>query len=222
MGKINLLVANASQNFTDTELDIFQTATTKAEKFVADSFDFDYEVDLIIATPSFLIKAKPEDTTGGQTYHSRLVMVVVDTTKRPVVEDHIFEIICHEMSHSLRWEKLPEYSRTLFDGMILEGLAVVLEEWAMKSSGRQDTEKFLKEMQATTQPEIDAMIASLKDNFGDVDYDYNTVFYTGNAMLPRWTGYRLGYHFVKKYLEKTGHTIEHATLASYREFSPEI
>lgn len=222
MGKINLLVANASQNFTDIELGIFQTATTKAEKFVADSFAFDYDVDLIIATPSFLLPTIPEDGISGRTYHSRMIIVVIDKEQRTISEDIIFETICHEMSHSLRWEKLPEYSKTLFDGMILEGLAIVLEEKAMEVSGRRDGQFFLKEMKSVTQVEIDQMIAKLNAHFGDEQYDYDTVFYTGNDTLPRWAGYKLGYYFVRKHLEKTDQTIEQATLASYREFSPEI
>ncbi|TWP19961.1 hypothetical protein EUA63_02545 [TM7 phylum sp. oral taxon 348] len=39
--------------------------------------------------------------------------------------------MCHELAHSLRWEKVPEYAETIFDGIILEGMAVVLEEEAM-------------------------------------------------------------------------------------------
>ena len=39
--------------------------------------------------------------------------------------------MCHALAHSLRWEKVPEYAETIFDGIILEGMAVVLEEEAM-------------------------------------------------------------------------------------------
>ena len=222
MGKIHLLVANANHNFTDTELKIFRKATKQAEVFISYNFDFDYDIDLIIATPSFLIRTKPGDTTGGQTYHSRLIMLVVDNTEQAITEDHVFEVICHEMSHSLRWEKLPEYSKTMFDGMILEGLAIALEEKAMADTGRKKIENFLKEMQTTPQSEIDKMIESLKDSFYDESYDYNTIFYNGSDTLPRWAGYRLGYYFVKKYLEETGETINQATLGSYSKFTPKI
>jgi len=222
MGKINLLVANANQNFTDRELGIFESATKDAEKFISDNFDFDYEVDLIIATPSYLLPTIPEDGISGRTYHSRMIVVVVDKQQKAINEDIVFETICHEMSHSLRWEKLPEYTKTMFDGMILEGLAVALEEKAMIASKREQTETFLKEMKRTTQTEIDGMIANLKENFKDENYDYDTIFYTGSDVLPRWTGYKLGYYFVKKHLEETGQTIEQATLASYSSFTSEI
>lgn len=41
-------------------------------------------------------------------------------------------------------------------------------------------------------------------------YDYQTIFFNGNNKLPRWSGYSLGYLTVKKYLEKSGKTIEEA------------
>ncbi len=222
MGKIHLLITNANQHFVNTELKVFQAATKKAEAFISDNFEFDYEVDLIIATPSFLLSTIPEDGIGGRTYHSRMIIAVIDKQQKPISEDTVYETICHEMSHSLRWEKLPEYSKTLFDGMILEGLAVVLEEKAMADSGHKNTQFFLKEVQSTTQPEIDRLIKVLKNNLHDEDYDYSTVFYTGSDILPRWTGYKLGYYFVKKYLEKTNETISQATLASYRKFTQKI
>lgn len=146
-------------------------------------------------------------------------MLSIDKQQRKISEDFVFETICHEMSHSLRWEKLPEYAETMFDGMILEGLAVVLEEEAMVKTGRQDKQFFLKEMQKTPQAEIDKMIAVLKDKLEGKVYDYNKIFFTGDDILPRWAGYRLGYYFVKQYLHQTDQNIVQATLASYKDFT---
>ena len=94
-------------------------------------------------------------------------MISVDKSQHGVNEDFIFETICHEMSHSLRWEKLPEYAETMFDGMILEGLAVALEEEAIIKLGRRNQQFFLREMQKTSQAEIDKIIAALQGNFED-------------------------------------------------------
>ena len=54
--------------------------------------------------------------------------------------------MCHELAYSLHWEKVPEHTETIFDGIILEGMAVVLEE--------------------------EAMITALKDNF----YLFSSIF----------------------------------------------
>lgn len=220
MSKIHLHIANTNQNFTARELSILKNAAKKAEAFISAIFQqLDYEVDIIITTPSFILPTIAEDGIAGKTLHSRLIVLSIDKQQRKISEDFVFETICHEMSHSLRWEKLPEYAETMFDGMILEGLAVVLEEEAMVKTGRQDKQFFLKEMQKTPQVEIDKMIAVLKDKLEGKVYDYNKIFFTGDDILPRWAGYRLGYYFVKQYLRQTDQNIVQATLASYKDFT---
>lgn len=220
MSKIHTHIANANKTFTDAEIVIFKNAIQKAEDFISATFtQFDYEVDVIITTSSFILPTIAEDGIAGKTLHSRLIMLSLDKNQHKIREDFIFETICHEMSHSLRWEKLPEYAETMFDGMILEGLAVVLEKEAMVKTGRQDKQFFLQEMQKTPQAEIDKMIAVLKDKLGDKVYDYNKIFFTGDDILPRWAGYRLGYYFVKRYLRQTDQSITPLTLASYKDFT---
>ena len=219
MSKLHLHIANANQTFTDAEIAMFKNAAQQAEAFVSSEFaQFDYEVDVIIATPSHLLPTIAEDGIAGKTFHSRLIMLSIDKSQHEISEDFIFETICHEMSHSLRWEKLPEYAETMFDGMILEGLAVVLEEEVMADSGRRDQQFFLREVQKTSQAEIDKMIAALKDSLENKVYDYNKIFFTGDDVLPRWAGYKLGYYFVKQHLHQTSQTIAQATLASYKDF----
>lgn len=222
MGKLKLHIANANQKFTDDELDTIKKASSSAEKFIEDNFDFGYEVDLIVTAPSFLMSTIPEDGISGRTYNSQLIILVIDKQQREINEDIVFETICHEMSHSLRWEKLPEYSKTLFDGMILEGLAIVLEEEAMDDTDRKQRQFFFEEMQNTSQATINSMISQLSSSMKSEHYDYDTIFYTGNDTLLRWAGYRLGYYFVKKHLKKTNSTIFEATLSSYSHFSSEI
>lgn len=220
MTKLHLHIANAHHTFTTAECAIFHRAAEQAEAFVSSIFAcFDYEIDLIIATPSFLLPTIAEDGISGRTYHSRLIMLSIDKQQHTINEDFMFETICHELSHSLRWEKVPEYAKTLFDGMILEGLAVVLEEAAMAATQRPTTQYFLNSMQKTSIEEINSMIATLKDTFNSMDYDYTRVFFTGDNTLPRWAGYRLGYYFVKQYLEKTNQTIVQATEDQYQIFA---
>ena len=219
MSKIHIYIANANQTFTNAEITIFKNATQKAEDFISATFaQFDYEVDVIIATSSFILPTIAEDGIAGKTLHSRLIILSLDKNQHEISEGFIFETICHEMSHSLRWEKLPEYAETMFDGMILEGLAVALEEEAMIKTGQQDKQFFLKEIQETPRAEIDKMITVLKDKFEDKIYDYNKIFFAGDDILPRWAGYRLGYYFVKQYLHQTDQDIVQATLASYKDF----
>lgn len=219
MGTINAIIANATNSFDQKDMELIKQAVKDAEDFINQSFTFDYEVDVIFTAPSSLMKTIPEDGISARTYHSRLIEVVIDKRQNPLNANTVFETVCHEMSHSLRWEKVPEYSDNLFKGMILEGLAVALERKAMESRG-EGWQFFLKEMLKTTDEEYEKMIAALKDTFDKQGYDYETIFYTGNDSLPRWAGYRLGYYYVLQYLEKSGRIIEQATLDSYDLFRP--
>lgn len=219
MGKINLLIANANDKFTDDEVTIFQKAAKAAEGFISASFDFDYDVDIVITATVYLLPTIPEDGITARTYTSHFIIVVVDKQQAAITEDIVFETICHEMSHSLRWEKLPEYGDTLFKDIILEGLAIVLEEKAMADTKRKHRQYFLKTMQETNQAMIDDITSQLKSKFHSGQYDHQKVLFTGYDKLPRWAGYRLGYYFVKKYLDTTGNTINEATLASYSDFA---
>lgn len=196
MSKLHLHIANANQTFTDAEIAMFKNAAQQAEAFVSSEFaQFDYEVDVITTTPSPMLPTIAEDGIAGKTLHSRLIMISADKNQHKINDGFIFETICHEMSHSLRWEKLPEYD-----------------------SGRRDQQFFLREVQKTSQAEIDKMIAALKDSLENKVYDYNKIFFTGDDVLPRWAGYKLGYYFVKQHLHQTSQTIAQATFASYKDF----
>ena len=220
MSALNVLIDNVNKAFTDDEIRIFYAAAHDAETFLANNFELDYPIDVVMTSPSDLMNTIPEDGITGKTYHSRHIVVAIDTKQAPISQDVVFETICHEMSHSLRWEKLPEHATTLFKVMVLEGLAVVLEETALAETGRSNQQFFLSEMQSTTPEMIRTMIAHLKDSFDAKRFDYDTIFYTGDETLPRWAGYRLGRYFVKRHLETTGDSIYRATFASYREFRP--
>ena len=60
MSKLRLHIANANQTFTDAEIAIFKNTAQQAETFVSSEFaQFDYEVDVIITTPSFVLQLSP-------------------------------------------------------------------------------------------------------------------------------------------------------------------
>lgn len=218
MSRIHLYIANAGKDFTDTDVTAICRAVKSAETFVSGVFrSFDYDLDLIVVSSSPTTPTIQQDGIGGRTYHSRLIVVALDKSQHVPSEDFIFETVCHELSHSLRWEKVPEFAETLFDGMIMEGLAVVLEEQAMNRSGYELRQFFLAEVRRTGLKEISTMMTVLRNKFDNTEYDYETIFFSGNDLLPRWAGYKLGYYLIKRYLSKTKQTIEQATLASYKE-----
>ncbi|MEI7689378.1 MAG: DUF2268 domain-containing putative Zn-dependent protease [Candidatus Saccharibacteria bacterium] len=215
MIKVNLLVANANDNFSSNQLDIFNQAVVAVEKFIADNFDLDYEVDVVVVSPSYLLKTIPEDGIGGRTYRSDLIVITVDTESE-LSEDFFYETLCHELSHSIRWNQVSEHTVTLLDDIVLEGLAIVLEEKAMNDSGRPNVQYFLKQMHAMDEQTANDILANLKNKLNDKEYDYEKTFISGDEDLPRWAGYKLGYWLIKESLANKCTEIASATLDSYK------
>lgn len=215
---IKLHIANAGQQFTSDDSRTFQKAAESAWLFLNRHFQIDYNVDLVVTEPLYILPTIPEDGITARTYKSDFIMLSIDKTQHEISEDLLFEIICHEMAHSIRWDRVAEFANTLFENTIMEGLAIVLEETALKESGRNSQQYFLTAMQATSKPTVDIIIHEFKDRLHSERYDYERDFYTGNNNLPRWSAYSLGYYLVKEYLGRTGDSIYDATTVSYSDF----
>jgi uncharacterized protein YjaZ len=217
MSKIKLLIAEANNYFSANEIEKLNTAAVLAEQFFSNNFDFDYEVNVFAVSPSYPLKVIPEDGISGKTYRSDLIIIVINK-EIGFSQDFFYETLCHELAHSLRWQKVDEHSATLFDEIIFEGLAILLEEKTMAENDILNTQYFLKEIQSTDQAMIDKIILKLDKSLNGDGYDYNKIFISGDDELPRWAGYRLGYYLVKKYLKDNNTDIFKAVFDKYKSF----
>lgn len=156
----------------------------------------------------------PEDGVGGYTYASNFIVCALDLKSMSI--PRFKEMLAHELGHAARWGKNDEWMNTLFDGMISEGIATYFgTEFAKNNSEKQF---FTRAMLERSDEENERILNELRGNLDDKNYDYQTIFFTGNDKLPRWSGYSLGYYLVKKYLEKTHKTIEEAFADKYEDF----
>lgn len=215
---IKLHITNAGNQFTSSDQRVIRDAADSAWDFLDKHFKIDYDIDLIIAGPLQILPTIPEDGITARTYRSNFILLSIDTSQHKISEDTIFEIICHEMSHSVRWERVPEFANTLFENTIMEGLAVVLEEMALKEDGRNNQQFFLTTIQEASESMISSIICAFHSKMHSKHFNYEKDFFTGDTVLPRWSAYILGYYLVKKYLDETGNSIFDATTVSYSEF----
>lgn len=219
MPKLKLTVANAGDHFSTDDVSAIQAGVRAAERFIVRHFELDYDINVIVTSPSYLMPTIPEDGISGRTYNSRLIMLVIDTAQTKASEDFVFETVCHELSHSLRWEKVPDRADTLLKAILFEGVATVLEEVAVEQTKRPSSQFYLNEIRQTDQNTINTIYANLVSMFDDTNYDYGTVFFDGDASLPRWSGYKLGYDLVRRYMGKNNIDIFHTAMLSYDELS---
>ena len=184
----------------------------KAEEYVFPKLKIDWDIDVVVTNRvyEFVI---PEDGVGGRTYASDFILISINEDK--ITENILAETLVHELCHAARWGKNDEWMNTLFDGMISEGIATYFESEFVKD--KSEKQLFLKTVVERSDEENEKIHEELESQLKNERYDYQTIFFNGNDKLPRWSGYSLGYLTVKKYLEKSGKTIEEAFADKYAD-----
>ena len=212
MSKINVLLTNANGNFDDIK-DAILAAVKEVESYAFSRLKIDWDIDVVVSANAYSLII-PEDGVGGYTYASDFIVSALDLKSMSI--PHFKEMLVHELGHAARWGKNDEWMNTLFDGMISEGIATYFgTEFAKNNSEKQF---FTRAMLERSDEENERILNELRGNLDDKNYDYQTIFFTGNDKLPRWSGYSLGYYLVKKYLEKMHKTIEEAFADKYKDF----
>ena len=203
MNRINILLTEANGNLLDKK-EMIKTAVKTAEKYVFPKLKIDWDIDVLVTNRIPMII--PENGAGGFTFSADFIRINIDDEK--ATENLISENVVHELCHAARWGKNDEWIKSLFDGLIFEGLACVLEdEFASNNS---EKTLFIKTILECSDEENEKILAVVRDKLDSNEYNYDEIFFNGNNKLPRWAGYSLGYYLVKKYLEKTNKRIEDA------------
>ena len=217
MNKINLFITNASGNLAHHER-MLRAAVDAAADFVFGNLRIDLTIDLVI-TDQVYDSTIPEDGVCGRTFSDSFIMFYVDP--EIMTETKVYEMLVHELSHAARWHENPEFSRTLFDNLILEGLAMSFEEAAIEARGAGKEQTFcLTTLQNRGKQEYEKLYKKISPLFDKTNdkYNFQEIFISGDAELPRWAGYSLGYYLVKQFLAKTDKTIFQVNALPYQEF----
>lgn len=175
---------------------MIKSAVKTAEEYVFPKLKIDWDIDVLVTNRIPMIIS--ENGAGGYTFTADFIRIIIDDKK--VTKNLISENIVHELCHAARWGKNDEWIKSLFDCLIFEGLACVLEVEFVKDK----TEKslFIKTILERTDDENKKILDLLQDKLDSNEYNYDEIFFNGNINLPRWAGYSVGYYLVEKYLEK--------------------
>lgn len=212
MNKVNILLTEANGNLSDKK-EMIKNAVKSAEEYVFPKLKIDWDID-VLATNRLYDIVIPEDGVGGRTRASDFIEFAINEEK--ATENLVSEMMAHELCHAARWGKNDEWINSLFDGLIFEGIACVLEAEFVKIKSEKSF--FIKTILERTDDENEKILEKLRDQLDSNHYDYYNIFFNGDEELPRWSGYSLGYYLVKKYLEKTNKKIEDAFADKYEDF----
>lgn len=206
------MLTEANGNLSDSR-EIIIDAVKTAEEYVFPKLKVDWDIDVLVTNRLYDIII-PEDGVGGRTRTSGFIEFAINEEK--ATKNLISEMVAHELCHAARWGKNDEWINSLFDGIISEGVATYLEAEFVKD--REEKTVFIKTILGRTDDENKKILEELRGQLDSNYYNYDTIFFSGNDKLPRWSGYSLGYYLVKKYLEKTNKKIEDAFADKYAEF----
>ena len=212
MNKVNVLLTEANGNLSSNREMIIDAIKT-AEEYAFSKLKIDWEIDVLVTNRIPMII--PENGAGGFTFSADFIRINIDDKK--ATENLISENVVHELCHAARWGKNDEWAKTLFDGLIFEGLACVLEAEFVKDKSEKSL--FIETILECTDDENKKILDLLQDKLDSNEYNYDEIFFNGKSNLPRWAGYSLGYYLVKKYLEKTNKKIEDAVADKYADFN---
>lgn len=212
MNKINILLTGANGNLSDKK-EMIEKAVKVAEEYVFPKLKIDWDIDVLVTNRLHDIII-PEDGVGGLTITADFIEFAINQEK--ATENLISEMLVHELCHAARWGKNNELISSLLDSIISEGIATYFEAEFIKN--RNERTVFIQTILERPDEENEKILDQIRDSLNSNKYNYGEIFFTGNNMLPRWSGYSLGFYLVKKYLEKTGKTIEEAFADNYVDF----
>lgn len=159
---------------------------------------------------------------GGIPGHIFISLVPSRDTVRKVPS-----VLAHECNHNVRFQ-FQEWKAniTLGEMMIAEGIA---ENFATSMFGEDTVGPWVS---STDKETLDRIKPIIKKGLDVQGFDNITAYLFGDEIaelrgfipvgLPYCAGYACGYHMVKYYLEKTGRSIEEATITSAKEIMDEI
>lgn len=103
------------------------------------------------------------------------------------------ETIAHEYNHAVWYHHHGDKQQTLFDSMIIEGLAEHFREQTVGG-------EIAPWCNALNEKECKLILNQLKPYLDKTDM-YESVFF-GNEQYKKWTGYSIGYWLIGQYLKK--------------------
>lgn len=185
-------------HFLETEKNLDQKmkdlleGVVKAHALKACSFlGISYVNITVYSNENFVI---PETGEGGYAASGDWFQIYIDPTKSEDELEKIIKVdipltVYHELNHVARWNSTG-YGVTLPEVIVTEGLASVFATENWKKSNSPWT-KYSSE-------EINELIKIYKcrDKNSDSNYSHSEWFY-GTGVLPKWIGYKLGFHIVK-------------------------
>ncbi|OHA24658.1 MAG: hypothetical protein A3B11_00555 [Candidatus Taylorbacteria bacterium RIFCSPLOWO2_01_FULL_44_26] len=134
---------------------------------------------------------------GGFTPNASVIFISLNP-RHPNLEsslkNELLFMLAHEFHHTIRWQKQVE-GDTLLEALVFEGLA---DHFAQEITGKKTPSIYSN---ALTPEQKKIFLKKASGEWEKPTYDNNLWFFGSQPdVVPRWTGYTLGYDLVSAYL----------------------
>ncbi len=178
-------------------------------KLVAEATISSVEKLLPIKDVDIVFYNNPEGTIdeiggiGGFSPNENLIFISLNPRHidfKKAIKEELSFTLSHELHHTIRWQKQVE-GDTLLEAMIFEGLA---DHFAIEATGRNKPSPW---SYALTPEQKNIFLNKVSAEWKQPTYDNDLWFFGSKPdVIPRWTGYTLGYDLVAKYLQANPET----------------
>jgi uncharacterized protein YjaZ len=165
-------------------------------KLVRETYKTKGDIEIyLFPTLSNFVKEKMDGMLGFAPYTNVMHLYIhEDTLTDKNVSTTLQNTVAHEYNHLMRYEHFLE-TETLLDDLIFEGLAENFREAVFP--GKQSPWSIALNKNSARETFLNLKPTLLVKNY---DFEiYNALFF-GNDAYKLWTGYSIGYHLVKDYL----------------------
>lgn len=190
----NIYILNASNKLTNLEPRIIDLVS-QSEKLLSQHMNFsNLTIDLVIKAGSYVV---PEVGIGAYCTGQHEIQMTLDIENAHLNEyfDDVFiATLAHEAHHACRHSTVG-FGKSLFDSIILEGLACQFEvEMGYKPP------VYVQHLESD---ERQLLINKAKLEWSNETYHHNDWFFGNEAIgMPKWVGYDIGYYLTGLYIEK--------------------
>lgn len=204
-GEIKIILYNANMSINIHILSASKDIRPYSEelKSIAEATVASVEKLLPIKDVDIVLYDNPKATIdeiggiGGFSPNANIIFISLNPKhpdfKKAVKEELAFTL-AHELHHTIRWQKQVEED-TLLEAMIFEGLA---DHFAQEVTGRSKPSLYSC---ALTPEQKKIFLKKASQEWKQPTYDNNLWFFGSEPeIIPRWTGYTLGYDLVATYL----------------------
>ena len=193
---INIHILSASKDirpYSEELKSIAENTTASVEKLLPIK-----DVDIVFYdNPGATFKEDEIGGIGGFAPNAHTILISLDprhTKFKDSLKHELFFTLAHELHHTIRWQKQVE-GDTLLEAMIFEGLA---DHFAQEVTGRSKPSLYSC---ALTPEQKKIFLKKASKVWKQPTYNNDLWFFGSEPdIIPRWTGYTLGYDLVATYL----------------------